>query len=94
MAISAKEIVMVIRGVSEAIAYYLGSDVSDIRENRYHYGRTGTLQIFTVGNDYMTACKVERKGPPKCHDAHYNFEWDLIEENLCGWKIYSYSPSE
>ena len=29
---------MKIKGVSEAIACYLGWDVADIRENRYHYG--------------------------------------------------------
>lgn len=37
---------MKIRGVSEAIACYLGWDVADLRENRYHYGRTGTLQAL------------------------------------------------
>lgn len=83
---------MIIKGVSDAIAFYLGWDIADIRENRYHYGRTGTLQIYTIGHDYMTACKIERKAPPKCHDESYNFDWELIESNLNGWKIYSYNP--
>lgn len=83
---------MKIRGVSEAIAFYLGWDVSEIRDNRYHYGRTGTLQIFTVGNDYMTACKHGRKAPPKCHNTDYNYEWECIQRNLNGWDIYTYTP--
>lgn len=85
---------MKIRGVSEAIATYLGWDVADLRENRYHFGRTGTLQIFTVGEDYMTACKSDRKGPPKCQDNDYNFEWLCLQSDFFGWRIYSYTPPE
>lgn len=85
---------MKVRGVSEAIGFYLGWDVSDIRENRYHYGRTGTLQIFTIGEDYMTACKTGRKAPPKCHDRLYNFDWKKIQSDLGGWDIYCYSPEQ
>lgn len=85
---------MKIRGISEAIATYLGWDVADLRENRYHYGQTGTLQIFTVGEDYMTACKSDRNGPPKCHDPDYNFEWVCLESDFFGWKIYSFKPSK
>lgn len=83
---------MKIKGVSEAIACFLGWDVSEIRENRYHYGRTGTLQIFTVGNDYMTACKIDRKSPPKCHDQDYNYDWECIQQDFYGWNIYSFTP--
>ncbi|MFX2257861.1 hypothetical protein V6380_13915 [Acinetobacter variabilis] len=82
---------MKIRGVSEAIACYLGWDVADIRENRYHYGRTGTLQIFTVGEDYMTACKTGRKAPPKCHDNDYNFKWKLLYKDFFGFDIYYFN---
>ncbi|MBP9786528.1 MAG: hypothetical protein KBC72_02885 [Acinetobacter sp.] len=85
---------MKIKGVSEAIACYLGWDVADIRENRYHYGRTGTLQIFTVGEDYMTACKTGRKALPKCHDNNYNFKWELLQQDYFGWDIYCYTPTE
>ncbi len=77
---------MKIRGVSEAIATYLGWDVADLRENRYHYGRTGTLQIFTVGEDYMTACKSDRKGPP------YNFKWKLLCKDYFGFDIFYFNP--
>lgn len=84
---------MKIRGVANALACYLGWDIADMRENRYHYGRTGTLQIFTVGCDYMTACKTGRKGPPKCHDYKYNFKWQLLQQDFYGWDIYSYDPS-
>lgn len=85
---------MKIRGVSEALAVHLSWDVSDVRENRYHYGRTGTLQIFTVGHCYMTACKADRRGPVKCYDASYNFNWQCIEKDLFGWSIYSFDPTE
>lgn len=83
---------MAIRGVADAIATYLSSDIADIRDNRYHYGRTGTLQIYTVGHDYMTACKTGKK-PTKCHDKDYNFDWKLIQKDFQGWDIYCFEPS-
>lgn len=83
---------MAIRGAADAIATYICWDIADLRDNKYHYGRTGSLQIFTVGNDYMTACKTGKKAPPKCHDDSYNFAWLCIERDFRGWDIYSYSP--
>lgn len=82
---------MAIRGVADALATYLSTDIADIRDNRYHYGRTGTLQIFTYGHDYMTATKTGKK-VTKCHDKDYNFDWKLIEKDFMGWDIYCYTP--
>ena len=83
---------MKIRGVADALACYLGWDIVDIRENRYHYGRTGTLQIFTVGHEYLTACKTNKKSPPKCQDDTYNFDWQCLQQDFFGWDIYNYDP--
>lgn len=84
---------MNIRGVAEALATFLSSDVADVREGRYHYGRTGTLQIFVVGNDYMTACKHGSKLPtPRICD--YQFDWKKVSSNFFGWDIYEFSPNQ
>lgn len=84
---------MNIRGVAEALATFLSSDVADVREGRYHYGRTGTLQIFVVGNDYMTACKHGSKlTTPRICD--YQFDWKKVSSNFFGWDIYEFSPNQ
>lgn len=82
---------MAIRGVADAIATFLCSDIADVREGRYHYGRTGSLQIYVIGNDYMTACKSGKK-PVKCHNDDYNFPWVKIATEQ-DWDIYEYIPS-
>lgn len=85
---------MKIRGAAEAIGFYLGYDTSEIREARYHYGRTGTLQIFVIGDDYMTACKSTRKAPPRPTD--YQYDWILLAKDHCGlgWDIYECDPTK
>lgn len=77
-----------LRGAASAISYYIGWDISEVRECRYHYGHTGSLQIFTIGNDYMTACKSSRKAPPKVKD--YEYDWVLEKKDIdgLGWDIY------
>lgn len=78
---------MNIRGAASAIATYLCSDVSDVRESRYHYGHTGSLQIFAIGNDYMTAIKTGKR-LPKPHDKEYHYNWRMIQKDFYGWDIY------
>ncbi|NNH78811.1 hypothetical protein HLH17_14395 [Acinetobacter sp. ANC 5380] len=81
-------------GAASAIAYYLGWDIAVVKESRYHYGRTGSLQIFVIGDDYMTACKSSRKAPPKV--SGYEYEWQLEKKDIDGldWDIYIYTPTE
>ena len=81
---------MKIRGASEAIATYICSDVMDVRESRYHYGHTGTLQIYIIGNDYMTAVKTGKK-LPKPRDVDYHYEWKLLISDFYGWDVYEYT---
>lgn len=83
---------MAIRGVADAIATYLCSDIADVREGRYHYGRTGTLQIYVIGNDYMTAVKTGKK-VPRPHDEDYHYNWKLLQADFQGWDIYECDPT-
>lgn len=84
---------MNIRGVTGALGMYLDYQPFELREARYHYGRTGSLQIYVVGDSYYTACKTGRKGPPKCHDKDYNFPWVLEKPDFFGWDIYRFDPT-
>lgn len=79
-------------GAASVIAMYFSDDIADVREGRYHAGRTGSLQIYVIGNDYYTACHSTRKAPPKCHDEHYNFNWECLERDFFGWSIYVFRP--
>ena len=75
-------------GVAGAIAEHLGCDVLDVRDSRYHYGHTGTLQIYSAGDGYITACKGSAK-PPKVEGYTYN--WHKIDswiEGVFNWSIY------
>lgn len=76
-----------IRGVADALATYFCSDVADMRDNRYHQGRTGSLQIFVIGNDYYTATKTGKK-VVKCRDELYQYDWECISKDFLGWDIY------
>lgn len=82
-----------LRGVTGALGYYLDYSPSELSECRYHYGRTGSLMIYVVGNDYYTACRSTRTAPPKCHDNDYNFDWQLEMKDFFGWDIYKFSPN-
>lgn len=81
---------MKIRGTADAIATYIGSDIIDVRESRYQYGHTGTLQIYVIGNDYMTAVKTGKK-IPKPRDSDYDYDWKLLEVDFYGWDIYEHT---
>lgn len=81
---------MTIRGTADAIATYICSDIADVRDSRYHYGHTGSVQIFVIGNDYMTAVKTGKK-VPKPHDKIYQYDWKLIATDFQGWDIYEHT---
>lgn len=81
-------------GPAAAIATHFSADVNDIREARYHYGHTGRLQIFTLGDDYYTATKLGTT-PPKVKG--YTFDWQDCQSwatESYGWVIWKYTPSE
>ena len=79
----------VIRGQQHALATFLGWDINDLRENRYQYGRTGSLAVFVVGDSYMMALKLGSSLPKH---KEYGFAWCLVQSNFFGWDIYEFVP--
>jgi hypothetical protein len=54
---------------AERIATHLWTDIADVREGRYHYGRT-SCPVYTYGNNYY--CSPSTGKPPG------DWEWELV----------------
>ncbi len=71
----------------EALAIHLQWDMAELKEVRYHAGRTN-LPVYSIGNLYMCVTRLNQK--PATH-RDINFEWvekkDEFTNNL-GYKIW------
>lgn len=77
----------------EALAQFLGWDYADLKDNRYHAGRT-SIPVYCCGNDYY-CCNKDGKPPAKYisrgTDQSIQFGWTEIKDsyiNSFGWKIW------
>lgn len=71
----------------EVLATEFCWDIQDLKEYRYHYGRTNR-PIYAIGNTYWCAVKKEQK--PAKHQSIY-FEWVKHESKFAdsiGWQIW------
>ena len=79
-----------IRGLQNALATYLCWDIAELKDAKYHHGHTGSLQLFVIGNDYMTATKTNTKKlkyPPK-PKGYDDYNWVCLNEDFFGWSIW------
>lgn len=51
------------RTAAEIIAFRLGWDIADVRDGRYHYGRTGPVAVYVCCNEYYCAPRDDQKLP-------------------------------
>lgn len=71
-----------------AIATVLGWDISDLREYRYHYGRTKN-PVFAIGDDvYIMATESSDSNPPKDLDL----DWVFVKE-IDNKKVWTHDKS-
>lgn len=73
---------------AEAIANVLGCDITDVRENRYQYGRTN-IPVFTEGDYYY--CATMEDGEPAKHKS-IEWQWerckDIPMNSKKGWIVW------
>lgn len=71
---------------AEAIANVLGRDITDVKDNRYQYGRT-SKPVFTAGEYYYCAGDV----PAKFYEDESRWEWEKVEHpsnDKYGWTVW------
>jgi hypothetical protein len=74
-----------------AIATHLGMDNSEVREYRYHTGRT-SLPVWSVDDSYYCVTKGTQK--PAVHRDGMEFNWIKVKDNyveLDGWQVWKSS---
>jgi hypothetical protein len=74
---------------AEAVAIFLGWDIEDVKDNRYHYGHT-SKPVFTAG-DYYYCATTEGKEPAKLRGEN-KWEWerckDVYPNSQNGWVVW------
>ncbi|QWU14414.1 hypothetical protein SAMN04487895_101725 [Paenibacillus sophorae] len=80
---------------AEAIAYILGWDIDDVKDNRYHYGHT-SIPVFTAG-DYYYCATTEGKEPAKMKGENW-WKWERCESVFpleeYGWVVWRSNMNE
>jgi hypothetical protein len=87
---------MAIRTRAEAIATVFSIDVADVKDGRYHYGRT-TAPVFTLGENYYCATKFGRgEKPAQMFDDKDRWSWvekhDAFVQSQ-GWQVWESKPT-
>ncbi len=75
---------------TNALATHLGWDVADLRDYRYQQTRTRG-PVFTIGDSYMTVCKVGKK------PCKFDLEWKPVNSWITeayGWLVFEASMKE
>ena len=80
-----------IKNRTDAIATHLGMDIVEVREYRYHQGRTN-LPVWSIDNHFYCVTKGNQK--PARHRDGLEFNWVRVKDNyveLDDWLIYKSS---
>lgn len=64
-----------IKSRAEALARHLDWDIADLRDYRYHYGRT-SVPVWSVGDTYYCVTKDSQK-PARHRDG---IEWGWVDK--------------
>lgn len=79
----------------EALATHWGCDIADLKDCRYHAGRT-SIPVYTSGNDYY--CSTAGDGKPAIYlsrGKNQSTQWSWVEVkddyvNSFGFKIWKH----
>ena len=64
---------------TQAFANHIGCDLAEVKDYRYHYGRT-SLPVWSVDNQYYCVTKVGAK--PSTHRNGMEFDWVQLKDNF------------
>jgi hypothetical protein len=90
--VSGCNLLIMIKNRKEALATFLGMDVAEIDDYRYHYGRT-TKPVWAFTSSYYCVTKINEK-PAKYRDDESKWEWVNMPDKLVlefGYKIWKCS---
>lgn len=77
-----------IRNKAQALAHNTGMDVTELKDYRYHYGRT-SKPIWSIDNQYY--CVTLLNESPANHRDGMVFEWVKLTDNFAahyGYQIW------
>jgi hypothetical protein len=61
-----------IKNKAQAFAYHCGLDASDVKDYRYHYGRT-SLAVWSIDNEFY--CVTKNNERPAVHRDGMEWQW-------------------
>lgn len=68
---------------AEVVAEYLGWDIADVKEHRYHYGHT-TSPVYAFEARYICALRKDKRPPD-------SWDWNQVNcdfANRIGWQVW------
>jgi hypothetical protein len=76
--------------VRRAVAWYLGEDEREIETTRRYQPTRTPCQVYTTGNDYLTATSSRGKRPKT--DREWAWSTEPVGVHAMGWAIWERIP--
>lgn len=86
---------MKIKTSKQALATYLGWDISEVEAYRYHFGRT-TIPVYAIGENYYCAARIGKAPAKYRFDNSFEFTFTPIDNDYIkslGWIVYIQKPT-